>query len=135
MPLALLYNLNDRSKLQALRFAFVKLGIRGRTVAPPEYGHPIGWLCGLEGYSPAPQPAEGSFSDEMLVLCGLSAPQLDALLNTLRLGHTGISLKAVVTEENAAWTSLRLHDEIRREHEAMREMRAPKGGRRPPRRK
>ena len=26
MPLALLYNLNDRSKLQALRFAFVKLG-------------------------------------------------------------------------------------------------------------
>lgn len=60
----------------------------------------------------------------MLVLCGLSGPQLDALLSSLRRSRVVVALKAVVTEDNAAWSSLQLHDELRQEHEAMR-ARAP----------
>ena len=119
MALVLLYNLTDKRKLQALRFAFVKLGVRGKLVAPEEFAHPVGWLCGLEGFSPAADPAGDGFADEMLVLCGLSGAQLDQLLNTLRRSHIAIALKAIVTEENAHWSSQRLYEELRREHEAM----------------
>lgn len=124
MPLALVYNLTDPKKLRALRFALVKLGARGKAVAPDAFAHPVGWLCGLEGFSPAEEPPEGGFADEMLVLCGFSSPQLDWLLNKLRQDHVRIALKAVVTEENASWSSLRLHEELRREHEAMQSPRA-----------
>ena len=100
MALALLYNLTDPVKLNALRFAFVKLGVRGRTVAPEEYGQPVGRLCGLEGFPPADDTPAGGFDDEMLVLCGLAGTQLDALLDSLRRAHAPIALKAGVTEEN-----------------------------------
>lgn len=132
MALALLYNLTDPAKLNALRFAFVKLGVRGRTVAPEEYGQPVGRLCGLEGFPPVDDTPAGGFDDEMLVLCGLAGTQLDALLDSLRRTHAPIALKAVVTEENAGWSSLRLHEELLREHEAMRALQKPKH---PPRRK
>ena len=94
---ALLYNVKDAARLQKIRFALFKLGISGRTVAPEELSHPVGYLCGLEGFSPAEEPAAGSFSDEMLVLCGLTGAQLDALLSALRSSRVLIPLKAVVT--------------------------------------
>ncbi len=124
MALALLYNLSDQAKLRALRFAFVKFGVRARVVAPEEFAQPVGLLCAREGFSPATAPVEGGFSDEMLVLDGLSEAQLDRLLDTLRRSRVHIALKAVVTKENAAWSSLRLHDELEREHEAMKAVRA-----------
>ena len=79
-----------------------------------------GAFCDLEGFSPVEETVEGGFSDEMLVLCGLSGPPLDALLSSLRRSRVVVALKAVVTEDNAAWSSLQLHDELRQEHEAMK---------------
>lgn len=123
MPCALLYNITDGEKLQTLRLIFFQLRIQVKTVSPEEYGKPIGALCSLEGAYPAEMPDAGDFTDEMLVLCGLSSNTLDALLSMLRTKHVPIALKAVVTEENARWSSLRLHEELAREHEAMRALR------------
>ena len=120
MACALLYNFKDAARLQKVRFALFKLGVSGRVVAPEELSQPIGYLCDLEGFSPVEETVEGGFSDEMLVLCGLSGPQLDALLLSLRRSRVVVTLKAVVTEDNAAWSSLQLHDELRQEHEAMK---------------
>ena len=120
MACALLYNLKDAARLQKVRFALFKFGVSGRVVAPEELSQPIGYLCDLEGFSPVEETVEGGFSDEMLVLCGLSGPQLDALLSSLRRSRVVVALKAVVTEDNAAWSSLQLHDELRQEHEAMK---------------
>ena len=128
---ALLYNVKDAARLQKIRFALFKLGISGRTVAPEEFSHPVGYLCGLEGFSAAEEPAADSFSDEMLVLCGLTGAQLDAL----RRSRVLIPLKAVVTEDNAAWSSIKLHDELFREHEAMKSVRAKDAKNRSPHRK
>ena len=124
MASALLYNFKDPRRLQTVRFALFKLGITGHTVAAEEFSHPIGYLCGLEGFCPAEVPAGECFSDEMLVLCGLSGPQLDALLSSLRRSRVIVALKAVVTEENAAWNSFQLHAELCQEHEAMKGARA-----------
>ena len=118
MACALLYNFKDAARLQKVRFALFKLGVSGRVVAPEKLSQPIGYLCDLEGFSPVEETVEGGFSDEMLVLCGLSGPQLDALLSSLRRSRVVVALKAVVTEDNAAWSSLQLHDELRQEHEA-----------------
>ena len=120
MASALLYNFKDAARLQKIRFALFRLGINGRAVAPEELSHPIGYLCNLEGFSPAEGTVEGGFSDEMLVLCGLSGPQLDALLSSLRRSRVIVALKAVITEDNASWSSLKLHDELRQEHEVMK---------------
>lgn len=65
---ALLYNVKDAARLQKIRFALFKLGISGRTVAPEELSHPVGYLCGLEGFSAAEEPVAGSFSDEIQFL-------------------------------------------------------------------
>ena len=132
---ALLYNVKDAARLQKIRFALFKLGISGRIVAPEELSHPVGYLCGLDGFSPAEEPAAGSFSDEMLVLCGLTGAQLDTLLSALRRSRVLIPLKAVVTEDNAAWSSIKLHDELFREHEAMKAVRAKDAKNRSPHRK
>ena len=132
---ALLYNVKDAARLQKIRFALFKLGISGRTVAPEEFSHPVGYLCGLEGFSAAEEPAADSFSDEMLVLYGLTGAQLDTLLSALRRSRVLIPLKAVVTEDNAAWSSIKLHDELFREHEAMKSVRAKDAKNRSPHRK
>ena len=53
------------------------------------------------------------------LLSGAARP-FDALLSSLRRSRVVVALKAVVTEDNAAWSSLQLHDELRQEHEAMK---------------
>ena len=124
MATALLFNFHDAQKLQKVRFALFKLGVTGRVVDAADFGQPVGYLCGLEGFSPAEVPDDGGFSDEMLVLCDLSGTQLDALLSALRRSRAVVSLKAVVTEENVSWSAKKLHGEIRQEHEAMKGARA-----------
>ena len=103
MACALLYNFKDAARLQKVRFALFKFGVSGRVVAPEELSQTIGYLCDLEGFSPVEETVEGGFSDEML-----------------RRSRVVVALKAVVTEDNAAWSSLQLHDELRQEHEAMK---------------
>ena len=124
MATALLFNFHDAQKLQKVRFALFKLGITGRIVDEADFGQPVGYLCGLEGFSPAAPADEGGFSDEMMVLSELSGAQLDALLSALRRSRAVVALKAVVTEENVSWSAKKLHDEISQEHEAMQGARA-----------
>ena len=121
----LLYNLS-KEKLTRLRFLLFKLGLEGRVVAPEEYGLPVGALAGLDGLSPAPEASEApqeDFSEEMLVMCGLSSAQFSGFLNALRQNRCGVSLKAMLTETNALWSSVELHRELRREHEALQKAR------------
>ena len=61
----LLYNL-DREKLLKIKFILFKLGLAAREISPAEFGHPIGYLAGLEGFAPAEEPGV-PFAGEMLV--------------------------------------------------------------------
>ena len=61
-----------------------------------------------------------------LYLVGLQAhnsstgtDMLDKAIFLMRKEKVQVGLKAVVTEANRKWTSLALHDEIRKEHEIM----------------
>ena len=118
-PLLLTYNLNGdtAAKLDALCKA---QGIRVRAVKPFEFALPIGVLAGIP-VSKAPDGMPVStFSDEMLVMCHMLSDQLDAFLHGMRAGGVPrIPLKAVLTPVNVSWDSLRLRDELAREHAAM----------------
>lgn len=131
MATALLFGSGEGPAAQTLRPLSALLGVRLRLVSEEEQGETIGFLCALEGFPRAQGAAAERFTDEMLVLHALSDTQLDSLLRALRDQHISLPLKAVVTEENASWTALHLHEELAREHRAMQRAKHPH----PPRRR
>ena len=118
-----LYNISPE-KLKKIRVALMRLGIPGRTVSCAEYGHPIGYLAGMDGFAPAEEYAGENFASEMMVMSGLSSRQFSALLDTLRAARATVMLKAVVNENNAQWSSAELYKALRTEHDTMQEYRA-----------
>ncbi len=125
MQVVLLYNL-PKEKLTKIRFLLFKLGLGSRVVEAEDYSLPIGVLAGMDALSPSPEAAgdpQERFSEEMLVMCGLSSAQFSAFLNALRQNRCGVALKAVLTDTNAGWTSVQLRRELLREHEALQKAR------------
>ena len=119
----LLYNISA-DKLKKIRVILLRLGLQGRVVTAEEFALPVGQLAGVVGFSPAETPQEGSeesFREEMLVMCNLPSTVFSAFLNALRQNRCPVALKAVLTETNAGWSSVRLHRELAAEHEAMRQ--------------
>lgn len=61
-----------------------------------------------------------SFADEMLVLCGFNSSLLDIFLREYKKKHIEpVSLKAVLTEHNRSWTSVKLYTELCSERELL----------------
>ena len=114
MARVLLYNIPPEKAVK-IRLAAFRHGMSCVAVEPAAFSHPLGYLLGLAGYAPAPLSDE-SFREEMLVMEAMNG----AFLDELRAARIPVALKAVVTPHNAAWSSLRLHEELQREHEAMR---------------
>ena len=122
MALVLLYNLPKGEKLRRIKVALMRQGLPCREVSSSEYGHPIGYLAGLEGFGPAEEYAGQGFGAEMLVMSGLTQRQFNGLLDGLRASRAGVALKAVITEHNAAWDSVALYKALQEEHDTMREL-------------
>ncbi len=120
MPLVLAYNFSP-ARLAAVRVLCARLKIRLRAVEKNEFGCTVGSLCGQS----APQgedTQEDDFSDEMIVMAGFSGQMLNAFLHSFYTYHLApVSLKAVLTEVNAQFTGLRLHQELCAEREAIRQ--------------
>ena len=119
MALVLLYNISDDAKRQKIALAAWKLGIDARRIAPEDFAHPIGYLLGLESFSPSEEAAP-PFDTEMLLMYDLSSAQFSAFLDALRRSRAAVALKAVATEHNVNWSSAALCRELQQEHEAMR---------------
>ena len=121
-PLILLYNL-DNPRGSKLRRMCLPLKLRTRLVSKEEYALPLSVLAEGAGRA-APHPDQ-DFDDEMLLLCGLTGPQLDAFLQGFRRNRLPpVALKAVLTRTNRDWDSFRLHAELLREREALASGRA-----------
>ncbi len=118
----LLYNI-AADKLKKIRMILLRLGLQGRVVTAEDFAQPVGQLAGLAGFSPAETAQEDAgeaFREEMLVMCDLPSTVFSAFLNALRQNRCPVALKAVLTETNAGWSSVRLHRELAAEHAAMR---------------
>lgn len=124
----LLYNFNDKDRLMKIRQALLPLGFRIRQVEKEDYLKPLGTLAGVKGMEDLTAAAGSSdealasedFEDEMALLAGLTSPQVDAFIKSLRKKGIGrIDYKAILTPVNKDWNSVHLYHEIKREHEAM----------------
>lgn len=143
--LVLYYNPGASSKVMKLKGVLVRMGVRIRNVAPEQVRETVGALAGISGYKRAEQEtapdaarnAEETESDagvlpiipeEMLVMHGFTGRRIDELLLGLRkAGVPKVELKAIVTESNAGWTFYHLYEEIKEEHERMKQMEKEQG--------
>ena len=106
--------------LAKLRMAAMKLSVKVRPVEKREYLQSLGSFTGQLGSFDSVYDGDG-FQDPMLVLCGFSQPMVNAFLSLLKTSRLpAVSLKAVLTETNQGWNSLELHDELQKEHEALK---------------
>ncbi len=116
--MVLLYNFTPE-RLGRLRFLCMRLGVQARVVDPAEWNQTIGALCGLAPQQETADPTP-SFSEEMLVFSGFSAPQMSGMLSAMRqAGWKPPALKAVITPTNATWTSTTLYHELCAERDAL----------------
>ncbi|MBM6947103.1 DUF3783 domain-containing protein [Mordavella massiliensis] len=117
----LLYNFTDKERADKVKFIFVLMGIKIRSVRKEDYLQPVGAMSGIADISRTDAVYDGEgFDGEMLVICGLTDPQMDQMLAYFRREGIRIPLKAALTPTNMHWNSLELHDELVREHEAVR---------------
>ena len=100
----------------------LKNRIRIREVRPEQYLEPVGYLAGMKEVSSSGNVYEGQgFEDEMLVFRGFDGQSLPAFLKEMARNKVErVALKAVITPDNVGWTSIQLHEEIKKEHEALR---------------
>ena len=116
-PMVLLYNLNN-DKGNKIRRMCLLLGLRTRLVEPEEYGMSLKDLAA--GGTPETPWTGEDFPDELLLLVNCPGPLLDRFLQGFRRNRIPpVSLKAVLTPTNGAWTSLQLREELARERAAI----------------
>jgi len=120
-PTLLCCNLPSK-KAGQLRVLAVRLRIAVRAVEPRDFLQPIGALCGLSEPFDACCDKD-AFTDEMLVLAHFPQPLVSRFLDALRAARISVPLKAVLTEANAGWNFLELHEQLRAEREAMEQPR------------
>ena len=112
----LLYNCSAPG-FSKLRQIFAMLHLRMRVVNPDQYHISLDELS--EGKGETGQAGD-PIPETMLVFCGLNDLLLHQVLEVIRVAKLPpIHLKAVLTESNAQWNTLELHEELCREREAM----------------
>ena len=117
MAKALLFNITGEKRMKLL-FLLMQYGIVAIEGKSEDCDRPLGEILGKNGYS-VMLAMDGPFTDEMLVLDGLSAEQFHGLLNGTQMLQATVTYKAVTTEHNLGWTPSRLHRELVAEHAAM----------------
>ncbi|MCD7770020.1 MAG: DUF3783 domain-containing protein [Oscillospiraceae bacterium] len=107
-----------------LKTVCARQGLRLRRVREEELGQPVGAFFGLSAYREVPK-ASAPLPGRMLVMGGMTSPQVDAFLSALKTARAGESLKAVLTEHNAAWDGNTLYHALARERQEIEGQSAP----------
>ena len=106
----LIYNCNG-PEFSKMRQIFAMLRLLMRPVTPDKYDIPLIELAKGVG-TPNPESTE-PFKENMLVFCGMNPVLLRQVREVLRLAQLPtIHFSAVLTEQNFAWTSHQLRDDM-----------------------
>ena len=104
-------------ELKTLKGVCARLGLRLRRVDEAEHARPVGsFFAPAAGTAGGPA---GTVPGRMVVLAHLTARQLDGFLSAMDTARAGPCLKAVLTEQNGAWTGPELYEELARERDAL----------------
>ena len=114
----LLYNCSG-PQWTKLHQMMMMLRFRIRVIRPEQYRLTLEQLAQGQG-EPAADSVPQAFPESMMVFCGVGQAQLEAILNAVRLSKLPpIPLKAVLTDSNREWDSVRLHKELLKEKAAL----------------
>ena len=118
-PTIYLYNLDNEIGAQIEALCAVE-GIECCHVAPELYGERIGYVVGIEGFTPSNEKTDNTtLTDEMLLFKNFDQELLTTFLGKYRqAGIKTIPLKAGLTPTNIHWTSAALLAELHEEHQA-----------------
>lgn len=118
----LLYGMKDLEKERRLKGILIRMGVRIKNVAFTQCGEKVGYLAGIKGFEPSGSIEEREpVQEEMMILKGFSNMRLDLLLKEMKKNNARVDLKAIVTENNQHWNLWELSEELRKEHEAMKQ--------------
>ncbi len=117
-PLVLSYNLADE-KHSALEALCATENVKYRIVSPSQANEQIGFLCGFNGFKEQNSPCENPPAEECLVFSGMDRRRLDSFIRAMKTASVSVSLKAVCTPTNQAWTLYTLIGELSKEHKAL----------------
>ena len=123
-PIVLVYHCTQE-QLQKLTRACALCRLEWKTLPDEEAGMPLGmaadakeWINpllaathGIQNYGPLTEP--------LLVMAGFDEKLLDRFLAAMRSEQLSISMKAVLTENNANWNALQLAGHIDQERRAI----------------
>lgn len=119
--MVLCYNMEGQ-RAEQVRALALAAGIQPFLVPQEAYAQQIGALCGL--MEPTDQAYAGpGFPEEMMLMAFFEKGMLSRFLDGFRAaGLKPVPLKAMLTENNSQWDSLRLHAELMDEYRFFREV-------------
>lgn len=115
----LMYNCTGE-KYFKMKQIFAMLRLRMRTVTPDRYHLTLLELAENQGENAAEAPE--AIPETMLVFCGVNSALCNQVLEVLRTANVPqVDLKAILTQENQTWDSLKLYEELKKERESFRQ--------------
>ncbi len=118
----------EQAKQRKLAAQLMMARFKVKAVGPEEMGLPVGYLAGNKEILPQEDEGEAVFDDsrlldgEMLVMAGITPARMNVVLQAIRKAGIGpVPYKAIVTETNQYWKASDLFEELKKEHEAMKE--------------
>lgn len=113
--IVLCYNM-EGARADAVRALAMKAGIQPFLVPREAFAQKIGALCGVLEPTSEEYTGEG-FGDEMMLMAFLEKGMLSNFLDSFRdSGVPVVPLKAMLTENNSQWDSIKLHSELSEEY-------------------
>ncbi|MBQ3104753.1 MAG: DUF3783 domain-containing protein [Lachnospiraceae bacterium] len=124
----------DPVKRRKLTAQLVAQKFRVKAVTETELGQSLGELAGDESIQTDRSLTEASAEDApaggeeialdapMLLMAGVTGSRMDAVIQAIKRANIGkVPYKAILTETNRRWKPVELLEELKKEHETMKE--------------
>ena len=119
--MVLCYNM-EGARAETVRALALKAGIQPFLVPREAFAQKIGALCGVLEPTLEEYRGEG-FGDEMMLMAFLRKGMLSDFLDSFRAaGVPVVPLKAMLTENNSQWDSVKLHSELSEEYSFFKDL-------------
>lgn len=119
MARVLLFNFIREDRRKKVKAVLFRTGIPVREIPPQDQGRTLAELLDPEAVASPAEVPDKPFSEEMILMHGLTQVQFHSFLDGLKRGGISVPLKAVSTETNREWSARRLYEELSAEHRAM----------------
>ena len=110
----------DENQAAVIEKIFAPMGISVKSVGEDEYSKPLSALVFGIGKAADEIGNADTIDEPMMILHGLERSLLDKAVTALRQNSVIIALKAITTPTNLDWSSVKVFENLKAEHEAFK---------------